>query len=645
MNREQAKQEIKQNWQTLITGMDIVQAKAKVNGKISYVCPFCGHGAHGDGLTYNPKSTDGTGLKCFGSCGFSGDIIALYQKKNGKDFNEALQELAGQLNITIDKNESSQTPAEISKDKPAPEGHEYLKSRGISAKTAAAYGLSYAPKYKTFNLDEKGNQTYCTWRALIIPTGKDNYVARNIDKPKEPASKNRYRKKGASVLFNSAALYNSDKPVFITEGELDALSIIEAGGHAVGLGSTANIKQLLETLKSQPATQPLILALDTDEKGRKAEAKLEEELTALNVPYYCYNPYGAAKDANEALTTNREEFIAEVATAERAREAELEAIAEAQKAEYLQTSAAASIGDLQKEIAESASTPVISTGFGSLDGILDGGLYSGLYILGAISSLGKTTLALQIADQIAEQGKDVIIFSLEMAKTELMAKSISRHTFLQAEDRSNAKSVRGIIDGARYVKYSQTEKDLIKSATESYRKYAEHIFIHEGIGDIGVEKIREAVRHHITLTGNKPVVFIDYIQILAPYEKWVTDKQNTDTTVRELKRISRDFNIPVIGISSFNRDSYKGNSSNKGKVGMTDYKESGAIEYSADVLIGLEFASAGTSDYDEKTEKKKNPREIRLVILKNRNGKAWETADFYYYHIFNYYQEITPFEQ
>lgn len=72
---------------------------------------------------------------------------------------------------------------------------------------------------------------------------------------------------------------------------------------------------------------------------------------------------------------------------------------------------------------------------------------------------------------------------------------------------------------------------------------------------------------------------------------------------------------------------------------MADFKESGAIEYSADVLIGLEFAGAGDSDYSEKEEKKKNPREVRLVILKNRNGKAWESTNFYYYPAFNYYEE------
>ena len=98
--------------------------------------------------------------------------------------------------------------------------------------------------------------------------------------------------------------------------------------------------------------------------------------------------------------------------------------------------------------------------------------------------------------------------------------------------------------------------------------------------------------------------------------------------------------IPVIGISSFNRESYKTNGGiNKGKVSMTDFKESGAIEYSADVLLGLEFAGAGDNDYNEAEEKRKHPREIRLIVLKNRNGKAWEEASFKYYQLFNYFEE------
>lgn len=64
----------------------------------------------------------------------------------------------------------------------------------------------------------------------------------------------------------------------------------------------------------------------------------------------------------------------------------------------------------------------IPTGYERLDKRLDGGLYSGLYVMGALSSLGKTTLALQIADSIAKAGTDVFFYSLEMAAEEITAK-------------------------------------------------------------------------------------------------------------------------------------------------------------------------------------------------------------------------------
>lgn len=596
---------------------------------------------------------------CFG-CGVSYDIFDLIKLDYGfSTLGEAFRKAYGLYGISIDEKNAEPiqgkpiptTPRKAQGDfidyyketqarRSDPTAQGYLKSRGISDEVAGKYWLGYDAEYSTFNTDENGQNSFTKWHALIIPTGKNSYVARNMDEPQAPAKKNRYRKKGASLIFNSKALYAAERPVFVTEGEIDALSIIEAGGEAVALGSTSNYMQLVNMLKEQAAKQPLVLVLDNDEEGRKTEDELAAELTRLQAPFYRYNLYGAAKDANESLLLDRDGFTAEVKAAERAQEAEREAIEEAEREEYLKTSAAAGIQDFLGGITASANTPAISSGFNELDEILDGGFYEGLYFLGAVSSLGKTTLALQIADNMAQQGHDVLIFSLEMAKHELIAKSVSRLTYLLADNKRDAKTTRGITAGSRYEKYSTTEKALINKAVSKYKEYAEHIFIHEGVGDIGVQRVRDVIEQHIKITGNRPFVIIDYVQLLAPYEPRGTDKQNADKTVLELKRISRDFKTPIFGISSFNRDSYKNNGgNNRGRVSMTDFKESGSFEYSADVLIGLEFESAGSKDYDEQEEKKKDPREIRLVILKNRNGEAWKKATFRYYPKFNFYQE------
>ena len=282
----------------------------------------------------------------------------------------------------------------------------------------------------------------------------------------------------------------------------------------------------------------------------------------------------------------------------------------------------------------------VKTGFNELDKYLSGGLHEGLYVLGAISSLGKTTFALQLADQIAIRHQDVIFFSLETSRYELMAKSISRYTYelnrlARTEDGKNllAKDLQQILDSQRYTSYSSHEKQTITDAITEYKKIASHIFICDG-GDsykrISANSIREIVEEHIQVTGQKPVVFVDYLQILAPVDIHITDKQSIDINIFEFKKMSRDFGIPIFVVSSFNRNNYDE------PVSMNSFKESGAIEYSSDVLFGLQYFGM---DYEKNElpiersrrlrellraniEKKcnKTPIQIELKCLKNRNG-------------------------
>ena len=140
------------------------------------------------------------------------------------------------------------------------------------------------------------------------------------------------------------------------------------------------------------------------------------------------------------------------------------------------------------------------------------------------------------------------------------------------------------------------------------------------------------VQKHQQFTDSAPVLIIDYLQIIAPYEK-LTEKQSMDKTVMELKRISRDFKIPVLAISSLNRASYDKS------INMTGFKESGGIEYSADVLFGLQLKGVEGQDFDVEKAKSDNPRKIELKILKNRNGKTGGSI------FFEYYPEFTSFKK
>lgn len=630
-----------------------------------YVCPLCGSGTGKSGTgAFSIKN--GTSWKCF-SCNAGGDIFDLYGAINGTtDHNEQLRGLSEMYGIQVAsyrstaqedfspeyqnhaKNEqythnSIHTSVYTQADPPqqtdytdfflqahkAVEQTDYWKRRGLSKETVDRFKLGYVAEWR----HPKAPKAPASPR-LIIPTSPYSYLARDT-RETIPEEQRAYSKSkvGSIQLFNKKALQTATKPIFIVEGELDALSIIEVGGEAVALGTTTKSKALIELLKAQAPAQALIIALDNDEAGQRASKELTEGLQGLNIPCYSFNPCGQYKDANEALQRDREALTIAVEEAEHLQDEE----AQAQKEAYLKNSTAHYLQSFVNGIADSVDTPYIPTGFKKLDSVLDGGLYEGLYIVGAISSLGKTTIITQIADQIAQAGTDVLIFSLEMARAEIMAKSISRHTLQSVlatgGDIRNAKTARGITTGKRYIDYSQTERDLINSSIMEYSKYAQNIYISEGVGDIGAEQIRETVQKHILFTGKTPVVIIDYLQILAPYSERATDKQNTDKAVMELKRISRDYKTPVIGISSFNRANYKE------AVTMEAFKESGAIEYSSDILIGLQLKGAGKKDFDANEAKRKDPREIELVILKNRNGRTGDSLSFNFYPLFNYFEE------
>lgn len=613
-------------------------------GKNKYCCPICNSGNKQHGTGALSIDNDTNTWKCF-SCNAGGDVLDLIGYVEHKtEFIDQIKRASELFNIDIEevpehKSKPISKKAEIDytefflQAKENIKDTKYLEARGISKAVAEAFNIGFMPKFN----HPKASPNTEKYPFLIIPTSKYSYVMRDtreIDEsmPEELRTQDqqRYYKVGRSRIFNLKALYGS-KPCFIVEGEIDALSIYEAGAEAVALGSTTQVKNLLEILKENKPTRELLINLDNDEAGQKATQELIKGLQKLDIEYYEANVSGTYKDANEALVNERDEFIKRVKETEHTKDE----ILEQQRQNYIKNNTLSYVNDFLNGIKESVNTQCIPTYLSLLDSYLDGGLYEGLYTIGAVSSLGKTTLITQIADNIAQSGKDVLFISLEMARSELIAKSISRLTFINSGyDSQQAKTARGITTGKRYQNYSEKEKELITGAVEKYKEFAPHMFIVEGMGELGVKQVREAVNKHKLFTGNTPVVIIDYLQILAPWNERATDKQNTDKAVMELKRISRDYKTPVIVISSLNRANYEEG------ITMQAFKESGAIEYSSDVLIGLQFKGAGEKGFNVNNAKTQAIRNIELVVLKNRNGQTGGVIDYQYYPMFNYYREI-----
>lgn len=496
---------------------------------------------------------------------------------------------------------------------------DYLTNRGISTDVIKRFNIGYDPAYKT------GAHI---WKTIIIPTGKYSFNARNTDPA--AADTNRYRKTGTAEIFNLKALKTAAQPIIVTEGEIDALSIETAGGTAIALGSTSNTDKFINSLKAldKKPLQPLVIALDNDTSGQTAAEKLIAELKQLNISFYRYNLYGDYKDANDALIADREEFIKSIEAA---------------------TSAAAKIPRKPDNIAayildgDGMTTDIkkysrcIPTGFNNLDKRSGGGLFGGLYILAATSSLGKTTFIHQIADQIAAAGTDVIYFSLEQTRLELVAKSISRTLAIHnKKSKTNNLSIR-----------TGVQTPDIEAAKKEYAaSIGDRLSIVQGDFNSTTKYIKSYIQNYIFMTETRPVVIIDYLQAIQPDpdNKSFSKKDDLDHITIELKKISGAQNIPIIAISSVNRANYLT------PIDFESLKESGGIEYTADVIWGMQLKCLNEQQLFTQKEnivkkreaikeaKRALPRRVQLVCLKNRFGISS------YDCFFNYYSDIDLFE-
>ena len=644
MNRSDAAREVKTRYAEYLQ-----PAKKRIAGKPTYICPICGNGTgkDGDGMSIDPHG-DGTQLKCF-KCGFYGDIVDLYQQEHNCDVGAAFTALYDRFGITIDAPQGDRTATEprryewptntpaadakaVQDAQDAPQSAEelpdftgyykeckahitddaaqaYLSFRGLSNDLAARYWLGYDP----------------ATGFMIIPAAKSFYLARNTDK----AAKMRYKNPaGVPIeLFNKAALYNdAARPVFIVEGAIDALSIIEAGGEAGALNSTSNTRKLLEQIRTQRTRSTLIICLDNDDAGKKAAAALAQGLQELNIAHITADISGGHKDPNDALKADRTAFIEAVAAAERGTSKP------DNTADYIRRGMGADIEELRAQSDR-------KTGFPNLDAEA-GSIYAGLYAVGGISSVGKTTFISQLADQMAAQGQHVLFFSMEQSRLEMVSKSIARQT--AKDDPDKAVSSLQIRTGAK-------GESISRATAEYLQGVGDRVSIIEGNFNCTVSFIKNYARQYSEQNGGvKPVIVVDYLQVLQAEKDPETGRKMTDTraivdhNVTELKRLSRE-GMPVFVVSSVNRSNYLT------PIDFEAFKESGGIEYTADVVWGLQLSAIHDPIFNKEGNikakrekiaeaKEAMPRDIELVCLKNRYGKSRYTAQFTYYPQYDYFR-------
>lgn len=540
--------------------------------------PFaCLNPAHQDAhpsMGYNEKNQT---VHCF-ACGATYDIFDLVgQEENLTDFPSKMKA----VNRRYGGGEIIRVTAKPTQAFPYKEGggrsDPYFTGRGLSDETVRRFGLVVENGY------------------AVLPVFVDGVCRSVCRRAIDPAVEPRYQNsRGAMQLWNSAAMERAaGKALFVTEGIFDALSLEELGFPAVALCGAANTGKLVQKIDEYvPVAWPerVILAGDADAAGQGMNEKLREQLTARGIACAVLDLPDGCKDVNEALVQDRDALQAACKAAAASQEVQKQPTLEDEFLAYLGRRGGAS---------------VMSTGIAGLDKALDGGLHAGLTVLGAVSSMGKTSLMLQMADTLAAAGRNVLFITIEMSRMELIAKS----------------AVRGTKERARPLLDGRLPENKVRSLISAYRKKTGgRVELWEPDAPLTPAFLDEKVSAFCAQHEN-PVLFLDYLQLVAPARAGMTEKQTADAAVAMLKQLARRYDMPVMAASSLNREAYRPGSA---EPGLSAFKESGSVEYSADLLLVLKYRT------DADRENKTAPRHLALIILKNRFGATGESIPLDY---------------
>lgn len=541
----------------------------------------------------------------------------------------------------------------------------YINRRGIKSKELTDY---YLIGYQ--EQGQKGTPFFKSFLVLPYNNKGTYYTLRKIEGDEKTPRYLKPRNEKETTFFNQQAIEKSDY-IIITEGIIDSLSIFQAfieNGYkfdngiilykdkkitTIAINGTANIKLLREYLKAnieKIREKNFLIAFDLDQEtngaGQKATTELIKELDNIAIRFnsFVWNDYSALyKDCNERLINDKENFFQDI-------ELNIEYFEPTWQEEIKEYDY--NLGS-EKEIKEYKAKPKLeffkTPKFKEFQNSLGGGITAGLITIGAISSLGKTTFCLNLAQQLYEENNEVIFFSLEASKIVTYAKIMSSMIFEKNKkdfDNPNNLTPRQIL---RFSSYEQ--KDLIKEQLleETEKEFIEEtkgrFFVFEYKRDMNINYINDIIRNHIKIKKKRPIVFIDYLQKIKGEDPHETDKQRIDNIVDNLGLISSELNIPIILISSFNRENYYQ------EVSMKSFKESGGIEYSSDVAFALQPSEIKDTKTEQENKKqikghKENDiRKIKLIKLKDRLGEAYKEISYNYYAKYFLFEEDNEQEE
>ncbi len=246
----------------------------------------------------------------------------------------------------------------------------------------------------------------------------------------------------------------------------------------------------------------------------------------------------------------------------------------------------------------------LPTGFRDLDN-MTAGLHPGtVFVIAARPSMGKTSLAMNIAENVAiDQKKAVGVFSLEMSAEELVKR------MLCSLGRVNLRDLRdGFLRDKEFPKLTQAASALMEAP----------LFIDDSAG-LTIHQVRARARR-MKLQHDIQLIVIDYMQLMrAPSRRADGSRQVEIADISGgVKALAKELRVPIIVMSQLNRQPEQ---RDEGKPKLSDLRESGAIEQDADIVGLLVRPEMYADDKDEKDEKR---GKATLFIAKQRNGPTGE---------------------
>jgi replicative DNA helicase len=236
----------------------------------------------------------------------------------------------------------------------------------------------------------------------------------------------------------------------------------------------------------------------------------------------------------------------------------------------------------------------VPTGFPDLDNITCGLQNADLVIIAARPSMGKTTLALNIAQHIAVNEKlPVAIFSLEMSKEQLVQRILCAQANIDAQ-----RLRRGFLSDEDYPKLTKAAGPLAEAP----------LFI-DDTAAISVMEVRAKARRLKSEHGLS-AIFIDYLQLMRGSERTENRQQEISAISRSLKALAKELDVPVIALSQLSRAVEQ---REKKRPILSDLLESGGIEANADIVAFIYREGY----YNQNME---NRNDTEIIIAKQRNG-------------------------